>query len=305
MEVREKAQALRKAMKGLGTDDKTLISVVASTTYTERLEIVEEYRKLFKRSLIDDIKGDTSGNYQKLLVSLFQKRELVMANCVYTATAKKLLGTDDDMLIHIVTQFRDLLPAAKEEYRRKFGHEMALDVSKDTSGDYRELLLRVIEFNHAPLASPVANADALYKAGAARLGTDEKVFIDIFGGHTREELREIEKAYDAAHPEKVLADAIDSETSGNFEQTLYALVSDRPTYFCCVLFNALDMLGTKEYMINMIFTLLDREELFKVAVAYYDQYQKSLYDDLRSDLSMNYRTLVLTLLDDKYKGVKK
>lgn len=292
MDAKEKAQALRKAMKGLGTDDKTLIGVVASTDHAERMEIVKAYRELFKRSLLDDIKGDTSGNYRKLLMGLFQPRELVMANLIHKATVEQLIGTNDDMLISIITQFPERLPTVKELYKQRFDHELALDVSKDTTGCYRDLLLKRIDFVHVPVTDPVAEADRIY-------GNDhDSEYVEVFGGRTKEDLLLIEKAYNEKYTDLNLAQVVNFDTFTHFRQTLFALLVKRPTYFCCVLRNAVHLVGTKEYMINMVFTLIEKDELFLVAAAYYDQFKRSLYEDLKSDLSMNYRTLVLSMLDD-------
>lgn len=292
MDVKEKAQALRKAMKGLGTDDKTLIGVVASTDHAERMEIVKAYRELFKRGLVDDIKGDTSGNYCKLLVGLFQPRELLMADILHKATVGKLIGTDDDMLVSLITQFPERLPAVKELYKQRYDHELAYDVSKDTSGCYRDLLLKRIDFVHVPVTDPVAEADRIYA------NERDEEYVEVFGGRTKEDLLEIEKAYNAKYHDMSMAQVVDFDTFTHLARALFALLVSRPTYFCCVLRNAVHLMGTKERMINMVFTLIEKEELYSVAGAYYEQFQRSLYEDLKSDLSMNYRTLVLALLDD-------
>lgn len=299
MSVSDKAKALRKAMKGLGTDDKTLIAVVASTNHAERMEIVKSYRDQFKRSLVDDIKGDTSGNYRKLLVNLFLPKELVMVNCIHKATVKKIFGTDDDMLISLITQFPELLPTVKEMYRQRFDHELAYDVQRDTTGCYRDLLLKRIDFVHVPVTDPVAEADRIYA------NNDDSEYVEVFGGRTKEDLRVIEKAYNAKYSDLDFASVVDYDTFTHFKQTLFALLVERPTYFCCVLRAAVHLAGTKEHMINMVFSLIEGEELFKVNAAYYDQFQRTLYEDLRSDLSMNYRTLVLSILDNAKQKMKK
>ncbi|KAL4671113.1 hypothetical protein H8959_003822, partial [Pygathrix nigripes] len=63
---------LQKAMKGLGTDESVLIEVLCTRTNKEIIAIKEAYQRLFDRSLESDVKGDTSGNLKKILVSLLQ-----------------------------------------------------------------------------------------------------------------------------------------------------------------------------------------------------------------------------------------
>ena len=62
------AKRVKKAVKGLGTKDKMLIRNICSREGINMKEIRESYKKLFGKEMVDDIKGDTSGDYQKILM---------------------------------------------------------------------------------------------------------------------------------------------------------------------------------------------------------------------------------------------
>ena len=64
------AKCIYKAVKGLGTDDTTLIRIMVSRNEIDMPIIKQFYKKLFKKDMIEDIKGDTSGSYRKILVEL-------------------------------------------------------------------------------------------------------------------------------------------------------------------------------------------------------------------------------------------
>lgn len=64
------AERLRKSIKGSGTDEKILIDIMGNRNTVQRLKIKDTYKAMFGRDLVEDIKGDTSGNFQKLLISL-------------------------------------------------------------------------------------------------------------------------------------------------------------------------------------------------------------------------------------------
>ncbi|XP_018409910.1 PREDICTED: annexin A4 [Nanorana parkeri] len=64
------AERLYKSMKGLGTDDNTLIRVMVSRCEVDMLEIRSEFKKMYGKSLHSFIKGDCSGDYRKLLLKL-------------------------------------------------------------------------------------------------------------------------------------------------------------------------------------------------------------------------------------------
>ncbi|XXG51259.1 hypothetical protein AAC387_Pa02g5074 [Persea americana] len=64
------AKILRKAMKGLGTDDSTLIRVVVSRTEIDLQYIKAEYMKKYRKALGDEVHSETSGHYRTFLLSL-------------------------------------------------------------------------------------------------------------------------------------------------------------------------------------------------------------------------------------------
>ncbi|XP_067298856.1 annexin A5b [Pseudorasbora parva] len=64
------AERLYKAMKGAGTDDQTLIRIMASRSEVDMLDIRAEFRKKFATSLHKMINGDTAGDYRKALLLL-------------------------------------------------------------------------------------------------------------------------------------------------------------------------------------------------------------------------------------------
>ncbi|XP_050234224.1 annexin D5 [Mercurialis annua] len=64
------ATVLRKAMKGIGTKDTTLIRIVVTRAEVDMQKIKEEYHKKYKKSLIDAVHSETSSHYRTFLLSL-------------------------------------------------------------------------------------------------------------------------------------------------------------------------------------------------------------------------------------------
>jgi annexin A7/11 len=67
------AQRLRDAMKGLGTDDKTLIRIIVSRSEIDMVQIKQCFLELTKKTLWKWIKEDTSGDYKKILQAVVGK----------------------------------------------------------------------------------------------------------------------------------------------------------------------------------------------------------------------------------------
>ncbi|KAM5575611.1 annexin D5-like [Rosa sericea] len=64
------AKVLHKAMKGLGTDDSTLLRVIVSRAEIDLQYIKAEYQKKYGKSLGDAVRSETSGNYKDFLLAL-------------------------------------------------------------------------------------------------------------------------------------------------------------------------------------------------------------------------------------------
>ena len=64
------AKLIYEAIKGLGTNDTTLIRVLITRDEIDMPSIKQYYRHMYNKDMINDIIGDTSGSYQKILVEL-------------------------------------------------------------------------------------------------------------------------------------------------------------------------------------------------------------------------------------------
>jgi len=60
------------AIKGLGTDDDCLIDVLVGRTNVDMIALNKVYKETYNKTLEDDVKGDTSGDYRTTLISLLQ-----------------------------------------------------------------------------------------------------------------------------------------------------------------------------------------------------------------------------------------
>ncbi|NXX03261.1 ANX11 protein, partial [Larus smithsonianus] len=66
------AYEIKEAIKGVGTDENCLIEILASRSNEHIQELNRVYKAEFKKTLEEAIKSDTSGHFQRLLISLAQ-----------------------------------------------------------------------------------------------------------------------------------------------------------------------------------------------------------------------------------------
>ena len=60
------AEALRKAMKGLGTDENAIIDILPYRSNEQRQEILAQYKQMFGKDLKKELHGELSGNLRQV-----------------------------------------------------------------------------------------------------------------------------------------------------------------------------------------------------------------------------------------------
>lgn len=67
------ATKILKAIKGLGTDDKSLIRIIVSRNEVDMPQIKKFFQQLYNKDMVKEVKDDVSGDYGKLIVGLIDK----------------------------------------------------------------------------------------------------------------------------------------------------------------------------------------------------------------------------------------
>lgn len=120
--------------------------------------------------------------------------------------------------------------------------------------------------------------------------------MEILTGHSVEQLLEVSKAYEMQF-ECSLEKAIASEFSGDAKEVLQLLLLSPVDIYCRKLQKGtVGRLGTDEWTINRIIGGNDKETVHLIASQYFSKYSRSLVEDLRGELSGDYRSAVLTYI---------
>jgi len=292
------AQRLRDAMKGLGTNDSVLIDIIGHRTREQRLMIASAYSTTIGRDLLKDLESETSGNYRRVLLLLMKPRDEMIAEILHDAMEGA--GTKDNILIDIITQFPYDLPAASAAYQRKYGKSLESAVKSETSGNYEKMLCALLNIprpfpNMIDPTRAAADADAFYRAGEGRLGTNEDAYINILASNSYQQLMLIDQNYRRAHP-KGMVHAVKSETSGRFEDTMVALLTSPDIFFAQRVKDAVDGAGTNDSELIAIFVANERPQLQLISQAYQNLFAKAMATRVGDDVSGDYKRLLMALL---------
>ncbi|XP_008280368.1 annexin A2a [Stegastes partitus] len=224
------ASEIRGSIKGLGTDEETLIEILCSRSNDELVEIKKVYKELFKKELEKDVAGDTSGNFAKLLLALVQTKRAEPsavvdyekidqdARALYDAGVK-IKGTDVPTWISIMSE-RSVphLQKVFQRYKSYSPYDMQESVVKEVKGDLQRSFLVLVQcFENKQLFFAKRLNEAMKSKGAK-----EKIVTRIIVSRCEVDLKKICSEYKANFGQS-LQQTIAEHTKGDYQKVLLGL----------------------------------------------------------------------------------
>uniref|UniRef100_A0A3B3IN17 Annexin n=1 Tax=Oryzias latipes TaxID=8090 RepID=A0A3B3IN17_ORYLA len=290
------AEVLHKAMKGIGTHEDTVLMLLTSRSNDQRQQIKTAYKKAYGKDLVSALKSEISGLFEDLIVAL------MMPPISYDATqlhkAIKGAGTDDQVLIEIVAsrsgeQIKEIIKV----YKKEFGGKLEKDIYGDTDGHYRKLLVILLQVEKNVFSLCALPSQELYAAGKGKFGTDEEKFITILGNRSAEHLQRVFAAYKKLSGCDI-EDSIKSETTGNLENLLLAVVKcarSVPDFFAETLYKSMRRAGTDDETLTRVMVSRSEEDLLDIKASFKRMYGTSLYSTIQEDTNGYYQKTLLYL----------
>jgi len=230
------AYELHHAMSGLGTDESTLIEILASRTPAEIREINGTYLLMYGKELMKDIEGDTSRKFKHLLVALSTGRRnesynidpalaIKQAQDLHTAGVKK--WTTEDAVFNAILCGENYaqLGAVFMEYLKLTGHDIEDAINKEFSGDVRSGLLaivKVVKNKYAYFAERLHYTTSIF-------GTKDRVLTRVIVSRSEKDLAQIKQAFQIMYGE-TLEKFINDNTKDKYRDALLALVTGNTVY---------------------------------------------------------------------------
>ena len=192
-------------MKGLGTKEGVLTEIIGSRTPQELQAIKQVYAANYGELLENAVAGDTSGDYQKLLLAQLQcqRRNAVqpdMAGCQQDAAA-----------LYLINQY----------YKQNAGKGLLGAIDSEFSGDTKDLLNTIVRSNVYPNGYYAQNIhDSVKGAGT----NDSKLIRNVCARHAVD-LPYIKQAYLNDYGTDMLTD-VQSDTSGYYRKVVSSLIAN-------------------------------------------------------------------------------
>ncbi len=226
------AYCLNGAMKGLGTKEGVLTEIIGSRTPQELQAIKQVYAANYGETLENAVAGDTSGDYQKLLLALLQcqRSQSPMADpngCAADAAAlyqagEGKWGTDEATFTRIfATRSPADIALINQNYKAHAGKGLLGAIDSEFSGDTKELLDTIVRSNVDPYGYYAGRIhDSVSGAGT----NDSRLIRNVCARHGVD-LPIIKQAYVRDYGTDMLQD-VQSDTSGHYRQVISSLVAN-------------------------------------------------------------------------------
>lgn len=224
------AHQLHAAVSGAGTSETKLIEIMTTRTNEELEEIKEIYRTEYEIELEEDLKGDTSGYFRRMLISLaaanrdegwWADQELAAADAQRIYDAGEGQAGTDECEINSVLCSRTLpqLQATLFAYKDLTGNDLRDAIEGETSGSVQEGYLAILD---AAIDLQKFFAKRMHEAMAG-LGTNDSDLIRLIVSRSEVDLEIVKLKFQEMY-EKSLAEWVSDECSGDYKRILLAII---------------------------------------------------------------------------------
>ena len=223
------ADQLREAMKGLGTNEDTLIEIIASRPPHILRAVKERYQQKYQRDIETDVKKETHGTLQHLLIALLQCNRSVNTNpnidqCaqiaqeIYQAGEAKL-GTDSSVFNKYFCSLSPMeLSCVAQQYHKLTGHTILQAIDKEFSGDSKKAFRTIVYATLSPSEYFATRVNDAIKGW----GTKDHLLIRILITRDEIDMPQIKQYYKQLFG-KDMVQAVKSDISGDYQKLMVEL----------------------------------------------------------------------------------
>ncbi|PWA21701.1 hypothetical protein CCH79_00003115 [Gambusia affinis] len=294
-------EVLRKAMKGIGTDENAIIELLGNRSNKQRVALISAYKTTYGKDLVRDLKSELGRDFEDLVLAMLKTPSQFDASELREAI--KGAGTDEACLIEILSSRSNAeIQEINRVYKAEYGKKLEDAITSDTSGHFRRLLVSLCQGNRderetVDISLAKQDAQKLYAAGENKVGTDESQFNAILCARSKPHLRAVFQEYQQMTGRDV-EKSICREMSGNLESGMVAVVKcikNTPGYFAERLYKAMKGAGTKDKTLIRVMVSRSEVDMLDIRQEFLKAYGKSLYNHISSDTSGDYKKLLLKL----------
>ncbi|CAI4224705.1 unnamed protein product [Auanema sp. JU1783] len=294
------SESLERAMRN--KEKQRVVDILVHICNSQRQMIRTPYKVRYGKDLEDELKKTLNGELEEVIVALVQTPTKL--DVLELHRAVKGLGTNEKVLIEIlVSRTNEEMEAIRNCYFTTYGKSLEDAVSSDTSGDFRRLLLILIqgrkdETERTVIFRAQEDAQHMVKSLEKKSGIDKFDAFKVLGTSNAHHVRHVSSEFERLTGTP-LEKAIEKEYSGDMRNLLQALLlvsHGKPRFFANQIHLATKGLGTRDK--DLIRVLVGRSEidLAQIVELYHVFYKKSLYELIKEECKGGYRDALMTII---------
>ena len=307
-DIDKDVETLKKSLKIGGAekvDENAIIKLLANRNNVMRQQLRNYYNQKFNRDLVSDLKAELDGKFEAAIVALLDDPFIYDAKSLHKAM--RGVGTDTDACIEIIcTRPNWYLKNIMTAYTNLTGGDLIKDLKSEVKlmGNTGTLLCTLLQCQRSENPTPNKEtiekyADDLIKGGIQKLGTDEKLFMDVLTKTSTPELQLLIDTYQKKAGESLLV-SIDKEFTGDVKKTLKTIIYANTTpseYFAQRVNEAITSAGQKDELLMRILITRDEVDMPKIKECYKTLYGKDMVESIKEATLGDYKNLLVELCD--------
>ena len=226
--------ALNDAISGIGTKESVLNDVLLGRTNADMNAIKNEYQRVYRKSLESEVRGDLSMKTERLFTMVLAATRADESTPVYPdqlnrdvhelyqATEGSRMGSDQITVCRILCSRSDgQIRAISAEYNRQYHNQLSKVLTKSFDGHMHDALLRILKVAEDKAMADAQELDYCMKG----IGTKDRLLVNrLVRIHwNKAHMQQVKGAY-RVHTKRDLAAAVKSETGGDYQRLMVALV---------------------------------------------------------------------------------
>ncbi|CAJ1971773.1 unnamed protein product [Sphenostylis stenocarpa] len=298
----EDCEQLQKAVKGWGTNEGLIISILGHRNAAQRKLIRETYAKTHGEDLLKVLDKELTSDFERL-VHLWTldtaERDAFLAN-----EAIKKWTPSNRVLVEIsCARSSEQLLAVRRSYHALYKKSIEEDVAHHTTGDFRKVLLLLVssyryEGEEVNLNSAKTEAKLLHDKISKKAYNDED-FIKIFATSSRAQINAVLNHYKDEFGKDINKDLKAADPKNEFLALLRATVKcliHPEKYYAKVLRLAINGRGTNEGDLTRVVATRAEVDLKIIGDEYQRRNSVALDRAIGKDTSGDYEKMLLALL---------
>ncbi|XP_009589394.1 annexin-like protein RJ4 [Nicotiana tomentosiformis] len=303
------AEAIRKACKGWGTDEKALISILGHRTATQRKIIRKTYEEMYNEELVKRLESELSGHFEKAVYRWMldpEERDAVILNVAIKE--KPILDYTSIIELSCIYSPQELL-AVKRAYETRYKHSVEEDLALHSTGELRKLLVFLVgiyRYAGDEIDARLAKSEADIMCNAIKSNDfNHEEIVRIITTRSKTQLRATLNRYKDDNGSSLTKYLRDDEAKaanaflGALRTTIRCIINDPQQYYEKVIRRALMKSGTDEESVTRVIVSRAEKDLEIIKELFYKRNSVTLCHAVSKHTSGDYKSFLVALLGNQ------